>query len=71
MQIIAGLHTFFARFLFNGTNASNAVYVCSQMGTRTDQDMKIISCEAILKMKPIEARLTSGPYPGITLEVRF
>lgn len=58
MQMIAGLQTFVARFVFSGTNGSNEVYDCLHMGTRTAQDMKVISSEAIREMRYLDPRLS-------------
>lgn len=71
MREVAGLHTLIARFSCNGTHASNTVYALLQLGTRTDQDMKIISHDSIRDRRNIESTLLSDPYPEITQEVRF
>lgn len=42
MQVIAGMYNCIARFFSKGTNASQEVYVCLQLDTRTDLDMKVV-----------------------------
>lgn len=71
MQLLAGLHTFVAKFFYNGTHASNAAYRCLQTGTRTQMNMKLIYREVLREMIFLTWKFDSGTYPEIKRAARW
>lgn len=66
LQIMAGIHTFIARFFYNVDFMSNAVYACIQHTTNSDWDLKSLSREAFEELMQVKNRMHVGVYPTIT-----
>lgn len=70
METIGGHNNLVSSSFADGTNSSNALYYCLQMGTRTDYDMKIVSRETWREIESMAWRLRIDGNPMITVYVR-